>query len=248
MIELRDITKEHGGRNVVDGVSFTVAAGRVTGFLGPNGAGKSTTIRMMLGLERPTSGTVRIDGVPYGSLREPLRKVGALLNASWTNRSHSGRAHLRWIAASNGIPDRRVDEVLELVGLGEAAGKRTGAYSLGMLQRLGMANALLGDPEYLLLDEPGNGLDPEGIVWLRELVLQLAGEGRGVLISSHLLAEIALVADDLVVIARGRAMAKTTVAEFVGAHATLEQAFVAAVSDQTDHRARRVATGPTGEA
>ncbi|GAA1956798.1 ATP-binding cassette domain-containing protein [Amycolatopsis minnesotensis] len=190
MIEVAQLTKRYGDVRAVDSVSFTVEPGVVTGFLGPNGAGKSTTIRIMLGLERPSGGSVLIDGRPYRTLREPLRHVGALLDPSWVNRKQSGRAHLRWLAASNGIPDSRVDEVLDLVGLTSAASRRTGGYSLGMLQRLGVANALLGDPRYLLLDEPSNGLDPEGIAWIRDLLTVLARDGKGVLVSSHLLSEV----------------------------------------------------------
>jgi len=187
----------------------------VTGFLGPNGAGKSTTMRMILGLDQPTSGAALIEGKPYRELKTPLRTVGALLDAKWVHPNRSARAHLQWMAASNGIPKSRVDEVLGLVGLSEVAGKKAGGFSLGMSQRLGLAGALLGDPKVLLFDEPVNGLDPEGIVWIRKFMQRLAAEGRTVLVSSHLLSEMALTAEQLVVIGRGRLISDSTVAEFV---------------------------------
>ncbi|MDV6208329.1 ATP-binding cassette domain-containing protein [Rhodococcus erythropolis] len=215
MIELRGLTKVYGPTKAVDDLSFTVKPGIVTGFLGPNGAGKSTTMRMILGLDQPTSGAALIDGKPYRELKTPLRTVGALLDAKWVHPNRSARAHLQWMAASNGIPKSRVDEVLGLVGLSEVTGKKAGGFSLGMSQRLGLAGALLGDPKVLLFDEPVNGLDPEGIVWIRKFMQRLAAEGRTVLVSSHLLSEMALTAEQLVVIGRGRLISDSTVAEFV---------------------------------
>ncbi|RAL33206.1 ABC transporter ATP-binding protein [Rhodococcus sp. AQ5-07] len=215
MIELTGLTKVYGPTKAVDDLSFTVKPGIVTGFLGPNGAGKSTTMRMILGLDQPTSGAALIDGKPYRELKTPLRTVGALLDAKWVHPNRSARAHLQWMAASNGIPKSRVDEVLGLVGLSEVAGKKAGGFSLGMSQRLGLAGALLGDPKVLLFDEPVNGLDPEGIVWIRKFMQRLAAEGRTVLVSSHLLSEMALTAEQLVVIGRGRLISDSTVAEFV---------------------------------
>lgn len=215
MIEVRGLTKVFGPTKAVDDLTFTVQPGMVTGFLGPNGAGKSTTMRMILGLDRPTAGTALIDGKPYHDLKQPLRTVGALLDAKWVHPNRSAKAHLQWMAASNGIPISRVDEVLRLVGLTEVAGKKAGGFSLGMSQRLGLAGTLLGDPKVLLFDEPVNGLDPEGIVWIRKFMQRLAAEGRTVLVSSHLLSEMALTAEHLVVIGRGRLISDTTVKEFV---------------------------------
>ncbi len=215
MIETQGLTKRYGTTLAVDNLSFTVEPGRVTGFLGPNGSGKSTTMRVILGLDRPTGGSALIGGKAYRELRHPLRTVGALLDAKWVHPNRSARAHLWWMARSNGLPARRVDEVLDQVGLTAVAGRRAGSFSLGMAQRLGIAGALLGDPAILLFDEPVNGLDPEGIVWIRQLLQRLAGEGRCVLVSSHLLPEMALTAADLVVIGRGRLIAQCTTAEFV---------------------------------
>jgi ABC-2 type transport system ATP-binding protein len=215
MIEATGLTKRYGSTVAVRDLSFTVQPGRVTGFLGPNGAGKSTTMRMIIGLDMPTAGQVRIDGLSYRDLHDPLRKVGALLEANWVHPNRSARAHLRWIARSNRIPRSRVDEVLGLVGLERVATKRAGAYSLGMLQRLGIATALLGDPAVLLFDEPVNGLDPEGIMWIRELMHSLAGEGRTVFVSSHLLSEMAQTAQDLVVIGKGELVYSGTTADFI---------------------------------
>ncbi|MGN2635491.1 ABC transporter ATP-binding protein [Nocardia takedensis] len=215
MIELRGLTKHYGQTVAVQDLSFTVPPGQVTGFLGPNGAGKSTTMRMILGLDRPTSGTALIQGKTYGQLDSPLRTVGALLDAKWVHPNRSARAHLQWMAASNGIAKSRVEEVLRLVGLSEVAGKNAGGFSLGMSQRLGLAGALLGDPQVLLFDEPVNGLDPEGILWIRRFMQRLAGEGRTVLVSSHLLSEMAQTAEHLIVIGRGRLIADTTTKEFI---------------------------------
>ncbi|HEV8560643.1 MAG TPA: ATP-binding cassette domain-containing protein, partial [Actinophytocola sp.] len=194
MIEAVGLTKRYGRTVAVDDLSFTVQAGRVTGFLGPNGAGKSTTMRMILGLDAPSAGQVRIDGKRYRDLHQPLRMVGALLDAKWVHPNRSARAHLRWLAKSNNLPAKRVDEVLETVGLTSVAGRRAGGFSLGMSQRLGIAAALLGDPQVLLFDEPVNGLDPEGILWIRKFMHRLADEGRTVFVSSHLLSEMALTA------------------------------------------------------
>ena len=215
MIETRGLTKRYGSTLSVDDLTFTVKPGRVTGFLGPNGAGKSTTMRMILGLDRPTSGQALINGKPYGDLVDPLRTVGALLDAKWVHPNRSARNHLRWLARSNRLPAGRVDSVLDQVGLTEVADRRAGAFSLGMSQRLGIAAALLGDPGILLFDEPVNGLDPEGIVWIREFMKRLAGEGRIVLVSSHLLSEMAMTASDLVVIGRGRLITQCTTDGFV---------------------------------
>ncbi|GGQ51168.1 ABC transporter ATP-binding protein [Streptomyces althioticus] len=216
-IDVRDLTKEYGTRRAVDDLTFTVPPGRVTGFLGPNGAGKSTTMRLVLGLDHPTSGSAGLGGRPYASLREPLRTVGALLDPGAALGSRTGRDHLRILAATHRIPDRRVDEVLEETGLAPAARRRVRTYSLGMRQRLGIAAALLGDPEVVMLDEPSNGLDPEGIVWIRGLLRRLADEGRTVLVSSHLMNETASFADHLVVLGRGRLLADTPMREFIDA-------------------------------
>ncbi|TDV49676.1 ABC transporter ATP-binding protein [Actinophytocola oryzae] len=219
MIELRGLTKRYGAATVVDGLTFGVVPGQVTGFLGPNGAGKSTTLRMVLGLTRPTGGEVLIDGSHYRDLTDPLRQVGALLETRSVHPGRSAHDHLLCLAQSNRIPRGRVAEVLGIVGLESVAGKRAGEFSLGMGQRLGIAAALLGDPPILLFDEPVNGLDPEGIRWIRNLMRQFASEGRTVLVSSHLMAEMALTADHLVVIGGGRLLADTTMAEFTEGNA-----------------------------
>ncbi|MFE5563753.1 MULTISPECIES: ABC transporter ATP-binding protein [Amycolatopsis] len=215
MIEAAGLTKRYGKTLAVNDLSFSVAAGEVTGFLGPNGAGKSTTMRMILGLDNPTSGQVRIGGKLYRELKDPLRTVGALLDAKWVHPNRSARAHLRWMAKSNKIAESRVDEVLEIVGLTSVAGKRAGGFSLGMSQRLGIAAALLGDPEVLLFDEPVNGLDPEGILWIRKFMHRLADEGRTVFVSSHLLSEMALTASHLVVIGKGKLISQSSTEDFV---------------------------------
>jgi ABC-2 type transport system ATP-binding protein len=215
MIELTDVTKRYGSTMAVDHLSFEVRPGEVTGFLGPNGAGKSTTMRMIVGLDAPTSGRVAVDGQPYRDLRFPLHHVGALLEARAIHPGRSARDHLRWLADSNGISRRRVDEVLGLVGLTEVAHRRSGGFSLGMGQRLGIASALLGDPGTLLFDEPVNGLDPEGIQWIRQLLRSLAGEGRSILVSSHLMSEMAQTADRLIVVGRGRLIAEGTIDDIV---------------------------------
>ncbi|MFE2354455.1 ABC transporter ATP-binding protein [Streptomyces parvulus] len=216
-IDVRNLTKEYGTRRAVDDLTFTVRPGRVTGFLGPNGAGKSTTMRLVLGLDRPTSGTATVGGRPYTALTEPLRHVGALLDADAAHGSRTARDHLRVLAASNRLPARRVDEVLEQTGIAPVARRRVRTYSLGMRQRLGIAAALLGDPEVVMLDEPSNGLDPEGIIWIRELLRRLAAEGRTVLVSSHLMNETASFADHLVVLGRGRLLADLPMREFIDA-------------------------------
>ena len=215
MIEAIGLTKHFGSTHAVEDLSFTVAPGAVTGFLGPNGAGKSTTMRMILGLDNPTSGQALIDGQSYAHLTKPLTKVGSLLDANWIHPNRSARSHLRFMAASNKIPTSRVDEVLEIVGLSSVAKKAAGKFSLGMKQRLGLAGALLGDPEVLLFDEPVNGLDPEGIFWIRTFMKNLATQGRTVFVSSHLLSEMALTADHLIVIGRGRLIADATTDEFI---------------------------------
>ncbi|WP_280305324.1 ABC transporter ATP-binding protein, partial [Nocardia neocaledoniensis] len=215
MIELKGLTKQFGQTVAVQDLTFTVRPGQVTGFLGPNGAGKSTTMRMILGLDRPTSGSALIDGKSYQELERPLTQVGALLDAKWVHPNRSARAHLEWLAASNDLPKSRVEEVLRLVGLSEVAGKNAGGFSLGMSQRLGLAGALLGDPKVLLFDEPVNGLDPEGILWIRRFMQRLAAEGRTVLVSSHLLSEMAQTAEHLIVIGRGQLIADTTTKDFI---------------------------------
>ncbi|MEJ5946595.1 ATP-binding cassette domain-containing protein [Pseudokineococcus basanitobsidens] len=215
MIEARGLTKRYGDKVAVDDLSFTVRPGSVTGFLGPNGAGKSTTMRLLLGLDRPSSGAALVGGRRYRDHRAPLREVGALLEARAVHPGRSARAHLLALARTEGIPARRVDEVLDLVGLTAVARKRVGGFSLGMGQRLGMATALLGDPRTLLLDEPVNGLDPDGVLWIRTLLKGLAAEGRAVLVSSHLMSEMAMTADHLVVVGRGRLLADTSVSELV---------------------------------
>lgn len=219
MIAARGLTKTYGPKKAVDGIDFTVEPGRVTGFLGPNGAGKSTTMRMVLGLDRPTAGSVTVNGHRYQDSPAPLREVGALLEARALHPGRSARDHLRWLAVSNGIPTRRVDHVLDLVGLEGVAGQRVGKFSLGMGQRLGIAVALLGDPPVVVLDEPVNGLDPEGIRWVRHLARELAAGGRTVFISSHLMSEMALTADHLLVIGRGRILADCSTSDFIAEHA-----------------------------
>jgi ABC-2 type transport system ATP-binding protein len=215
MIEVRDLTKRYGDKVAVDHLSFSVEPGRVTGFLGPNGAGKSTTMRLILGLDRPQAGTATIDGKRYDQLARPLAAVGALLEAKAMHTGRSAYNHLLFLAQSQGLPARRVDEVLALVGLTPVAHKRTGGYSLGMSQRVGIAAALLGNPPVLLLDEPVNGLDPEGIRWVRNLMKQLAAEGRTVFVPSHLMNEMAVTADHLIVIGKGKLIADCPTAEFI---------------------------------
>ena len=219
VIEVRHLTKDYGTTRAVDDLSFNVEPGVVTGFLGPNGSGKSTTLRMILGLDRPSNGTVTLDGRPYHELRWPLREVGALIEAKAVHPGRSARTHLWALAQTNSIPKSRVEEVLEIVGLSAVAKRKVGKFSLGMSQRLGIATALLGDPGVLLFDEPVNGLDPEGILWVRTLLRTLADEGRTIFFSSHLMSEMAQTASNLVVIGRGRLLAETSVENFIASNA-----------------------------
>ncbi len=215
MIEAKGLTKRYGGTVAVDNLSFTVTPGKVTGFLGPNGAGKTTTMRLILGLDRPTSGQVTVNGQPFDRLADPMHQVGALLDAKALHGGRSAYSHLLCLAQSNNLPKRRVGEVLELVGLTDVSGRRAKGFSLGMGQRLGIAAALLADPQILMFDEPVNGLDPEGILWIRTLMKTLAAEGRTVFVSSHLMSEMENTADHLLVIGRGKLIANCTVAEFI---------------------------------
>lgn len=227
MLTIEQLTKRRGSNNILSNISFTVKPGRVTGFLGPNGAGKSSTLRILLGLDQATSGTALINGVPYARLANPLMTVGAVFDGSGAHRLRTGRAHLNWIVRAAGLPRSRVNEVLEIVGLAHAASKMVGSYSLGMARRLGLAAALLGDPEILILDEPTNGLDPEGIRWIRTFLRERAASGRTVLLSSHLMGETAETVDDIVIINKGQIVANGTLPEIVGSHKTLEDAFFA---------------------
>jgi ABC-2 type transport system ATP-binding protein len=236
MIDVDGLTKRYGSTVAVDRLSFTVRPGVVTGFLGPNGSGKSTTMRMILGLDAPDAGAARIGGKRYVDLAWPLREVGALLEARAFHPGRSARWHLLALAASNGIARSRVDDVLDVVGLGDVANRRAGTFSLGMAQRFGIAAALLGDPGVLMLDEPVNGLDPEGIRWIRELLRGLAAEGRAVFVSSHLISEMALTADRLIVIGQGRLVADTSVAELSARSGSLEDAFLELTGAATDFR------------
>ncbi|GAA3196706.1 ABC transporter ATP-binding protein [Dactylosporangium siamense] len=215
MIEAQALSKRYGGTVAVDALSFAVKPGQVTGFLGPNGAGKSTTMRMIVGLDRPTAGTATVNGRPYRAHPDPLRQVGALLDARSVHRGRTARAHLLALARTHGIPATRVEEVLGLVGLESVAHRRAGGFSLGMGQRLGIAAALLGDPAVVILDEPVNGLDPDGVLWIRNLLKDLAADGRTVLVSSHLMSEMAVTAEHLVIVGRGRLLADTTVADLI---------------------------------
>jgi ABC-2 type transport system ATP-binding protein len=216
-IEVAGLRKRFGGTTALDGMSFTVGAGQVTGFVGPNGAGKSTTMRVVLGLDAADAGHAHVGGRPYRELRRPLTHVGSLLDAGALQPSRSARNHLLWLAHSQGLPATRVDEVVDVTGLGSAARRKAGGFSLGMRQRLGIAAALLGDPPVLMLDEPFNGMDPEGIVWMRGFLRQKAAEGRAVLVSSHLMSELQDTADHLVVVGRGRVIADTSVASLIAA-------------------------------
>ena len=252
-IEARGLTKSYGRKTVVDHLTFSVRPGRVTGFLGPNGAGKSTTMRLLLGLERPDSGEALISGRPYAELSAPLSLVGAMLEAKAFHKGRTARNHLLALAQSQALPVGRVDEVLDVVGLHDVSKQRAGGYSLGMAQRLGIAAALLGDPRIVLLDEPVNGLDPEGILWIRNLMKRLAAEGRTVLVSSHLMNEMAVTADHLLVIGQGRLLADCTTAEFIRRHtdpevyaatpavarpALLEEAFMRLTASAVQYAAR----------
>jgi ABC-2 type transport system ATP-binding protein len=236
MIEVRELRKRFGPTVALNGMTFTVVPGRVTGFAGPNGAGKSTTMRVILGLDRPDSGTALVDGQPYRSLEHPLRRVGSLLDASALQPGRSARDHLRWLALSQGLPARRVGEVLELTGLQTVARRRAGGFSLGMRQRLGIAAALLGDPPVLMFDEPFNGMDPEGIVWLRRFVRSLATQDRTVLISSHLMSELQDAADHVIIVGRGRVIADSPVGSLLTRWRSLENAYLALTKDETEYR------------
>ncbi len=217
MIEAKDLTKRYGAKTAVEGVSFSLQPGTVTGFLGPNGAGKSTTMRMIMGLDRPTDGSVTVMGKPYAEHRNPLSVAGALLDAKGVHPGRTARSHLRALAATHSISNERVNEVLELTGLESVAHKRVGGFSLGMGQRLGIAAALLGDPQVLVLDEPVNGLDPDGVLWVRNFVRAYAASGRTVLLSSHLMSEMAQTADHVMVLGRGRIIADAPIAELLSA-------------------------------
>ncbi|OYO01079.1 ABC-2 type transport system ATP-binding protein [Propionibacteriaceae bacterium ES.041] len=227
MIEIDNVSKRYGSKAAVEGVTFTAKPGRVTGFLGPNGAGKSSTLRILLGLDRATSGTALIDGKPYAALNQPLRTVGAMLDGAAPVPERRGIDHLRWVAQAGRIPKHRIAEVLETVGLTDAAKIRVRKYSLGMKQRLGLATALLGEPRMLVLDEPVNGLDPEGIRTVRTFIRRYAQQGNTVLLSSHLMAEVAETVDDLVIINKGRIIATGPLDQVIAGHATLEEAFFA---------------------
>ncbi|BEP11954.1 hypothetical protein acdb102_02650 [Acidothermaceae bacterium B102] len=237
MLTARSLTKRYGSVLAVDDLTFDVLPGRVTGFLGPNGAGKSTTLRMFLGLDTPTSGSALVGGRPYREIRRPLREVGALLDAGAIHPGRSALMHVRFAAQANDIGSERVTHVLQVVGLSDVARSRVGGYSLGMRQRLGVALALLGDPGVLLFDEPVNGLDPQGVVWLRTLLRSLAAEGRTVLVSSHLMTEMALTADHLLVVGRGRLLADAPLSELLRGGASLEEVFLRLTADEVDFRA-----------
>ncbi|RZQ59758.1 ATP-binding cassette domain-containing protein [Amycolatopsis suaedae] len=251
MIKVRELTKRFGDVTAVDALSFDLRPGLVTGFLGPNGAGKSTTMRMMLGLDRPDAGSVTVDGRSYVDIPAPVQEIGAVLDAKAVHGGRTARAHLTWMAQAGGVPRRRVDEVLDQVGLTSVAGKRIGGFSLGMSQRLGIAGALLGDPGILLFDEPVNGLDPEGIRWIRGMMRDLAAQGRTVFVSSHLMNEMEETADHVLVIGRGRLIADTGIAELT---ARSSHAHIRVISPQADRlgdllagHGARVGTGGAGE-
>jgi len=246
MIEARGLSKVYGDKIAVGGVDFTVQAGRVTGFLGPNGAGKSTTMRMIMGLDAPTSGSVTVNGVPFTKHAAPLREVGALLDAKAVHTGRSAYNHLLAMAATHSIPKKRVNEVIEMTGLADVAKKKVKGFSLGMGQRLGIAAALLGDPQTVILDEPVNGLDPEGVVWVRNLVKYLASEGRTVFLSSHLMSEMAVTADHLIVIGRGKIIADAPIEEIITGKGAIR---TRVRTDQPDQLMRRLAgTGVSVEA
>ncbi|OKL50268.1 ABC transporter ATP-binding protein [Boudabousia marimammalium] len=236
MIEARNLTKRYGKKVAVDDVSFSIKPGRVTGFLGPNGAGKSTTMRLIMGMDKPTSGSVTVGGESFVKSKAPLTRVGSLLDAKGVHPSRTAYSHLHSIAVTHGIPSSRIDEVLAMTGLTEVAKKRIGGFSLGMGQRLGIAAALLGDPEILLFDEPVNGLDPEGVVWVRQLSKELAANGKTVLVSSHLMSEMALTADDVIVIGKGKILASGAINDIIGQNTKTETVFV--VSPQLDELIR----------
>ncbi|WP_339256914.1 ATP-binding cassette domain-containing protein [Paenibacillus sp. FSL P2-0136] len=232
MLTINNLVKRRGTQKILSGITFEARPGRVTGFLGPNGAGKSSTLRILLGLDHATSGSALIHGRPFAELEHPLAAVGAALDGSGAHPMRTGRAHLRWIACAAGLPRSRVEEVLDIVGLTTAAGTRVKQYSLGMGRRLGIAAALLADPEILILDEPVNGLDPEGIRWIRTFLRKRAEAGNTVLLSSHLMGELAETVDDVVIIKQGRIVADGTLQEVTGSHSTLEDAFFALTSEQ----------------
>jgi ABC-2 type transport system ATP-binding protein len=232
LIEINNLVKHRGNQEILSGISFKARPGRVTGFLGPNGAGKSSTLRILLGLDRATSGSALINGKPFAKLYNPAATIGATLDGSGAHRRRTGRAHLRWIARAAGLSHSRVEEVLNMVGLTKAADKRVGNYSLGMGRRLGMAAALLGDPKILVLDEPVNGLDPEGIRFIRTFLRERADSGNTVLLSSHLIGELAETVDDVVIIKHGKIVADGTLEEVMGNHSSLEEAFFALTSDK----------------
>jgi ABC-2 type transport system ATP-binding protein len=231
VIVVENLSKSYGAKKAVDDLSFTVTPGRVTGFLGPNGSGKSTTLRCMLGLDSPDAGSATFDGQQYRDFERPLVQVGSLLDAGDAHKGRTARNHLRWIAMTHGFPTSRVDEVLQMVGMSEVAKTKVGKFSLGMRQRLGLATALLGDPKVVILDEPANGLDPEGIRWTRDVMRHLADEGKSVLVSSHQLVELSLVADDLVVIGQGKLISSGPISQFMTQHA---KTWVRVVSPQLD--------------
>jgi ABC-2 type transport system ATP-binding protein len=238
VIEVRELRKWFGPALALDGMTFTALPGRVTGFAGPNGAGKSTTMRVILGLDRPDSGTAVVEGKPYRSLEHPLRHVGSLLDADALQPSRSARNHLRWLACSQDLSARRVGEVLELTGLSAVAGRRAGDFSLGMRQRLGVAAALLGDPPVLMFDEPFNGMDPEGIVWLRGFLRSLAADGRTVLVSSHLMSELQDAADHVIVVGHGRVIADSPISEILSRWRSLEAAYLELTRDSVEFRGK----------
>ncbi|MEV4103947.1 ATP-binding cassette domain-containing protein [Nonomuraea sp. NPDC049649] len=239
MIELKHLTKRYGATLAVDDLSFSVRPGLVTGFLGPNGAGKSTTMRLILGLCAPTSGEALVNGRRYASLRRPVHEVGALLDANAVHGSRSAYDHLLCLARTNGIGPRRVTEALERVGLTGVARRPVGGFSLGMKQRLGIAAALLGDPGVLIFDEPVNGLDPDGVRWIRDLMRTLAAQGRTILLSSHLMSEMALTADHIVIVGKGRLIAEATVAELTARYPTLEDAYLTLTASSVEYGAGR---------
>jgi ABC-2 type transport system ATP-binding protein len=243
MIEVQGLTKRFGEVTAVDDLSFTVKPGVVTGFLGPNGAGKSTTLRAIAGLDRPTEGTTLVNGKPIGDHASAMRELGVLLDARRVHPGRSALDHLRALAATNGIPQRRVHEVIELTGIGSAAKRRAGTFSLGMSQRLGIAGALLGDPQTLIMDEPINGLDPDGVIWVRQLLRELAAQGRTVFLSSHLMSEMAVTADHLVVIGRGRLLADGPLDELVAqtGAASLEDAYLSLTHSSIQYQAGSLA-------
>jgi ABC-2 type transport system ATP-binding protein len=236
MIEVTELRKRFGPQVALDGMTFTALPGHVTGFAGPNGAGKSTTMRVILGLDRADSGTALINGQPYRSLKHPLRHLGSLLDAGAVQASRTARNHLLWLARSQGLPARRIDEVLEVAGLTGVAGRRAGGFSLGMRQRLGIAAALLGDPPVVMLDEPFNGMDPEGIVWMRGFLRSLAARGRTVLVSSHLMSEVQDTADHVVIVGRGRVIADTPTAGLLGRWPSLEAAYLDLTRNAVEYR------------